>query len=76
MEYYLTLELNGGSLYRVDVPLTKKEFLILECKGNGKFQNHMWDLICDSINQREKMTIQGNYNLISYTGNGKTKIIH
>tara|TARA_B100000963_G_scaffold303051_1_gene276171 strand:+ start:166 stop:396 length:231 start_codon:yes stop_codon:yes gene_type:complete len=76
MSNYITLELNGGSCYRVNVPITEGESLALSCKGNGAFQNKMWDIICERIEKREGMTIQGYFNLISKTIEGKTSPLH
>jgi len=76
MKDYITVELASGSKYRENVYITKGEALALECKGNGAYENKVWDIICNNINEREGMIIQGYFNLISKTINGKTSPLH
>lgn len=77
MENYITVKLNGGSEYLENVEITKGEAMALDCKGNGAFQNKVWDLICERIFWREGgMKIQGYFQLVSYTINNKTKPLH
>ena len=77
MENYITVKLNGGSEYEQDIYITKGEALALECKGNGAFQNKIWEVIASHINWREQMTIdKGAFQILSYTIDGKTKEWH
>ncbi len=77
MKHYITVKLNGGSEYVENVEITEGEALALDCKGNGAYQNKVWDMICEKIFWREGgMKIQGYFQLISYTINGKTKPLH
>ena len=49
MKDYITVELASGSKYRENVYITKGEALALECKGNGAYENKVWDIICNNI---------------------------
>lgn len=77
MENYITVKLNGGSEYEQDIYITKGEALALGCKGNGAFQNKIWEVIASHINWREQMTIdKGAFQILSYTINGITREWH
>ena len=74
---YITVKLNGGSEYEESYYLTEEEALLLDCKGNGAFQNAVWKFVASRINWREEMCIDGGaYQLVSYTINGETKPLH
>ena len=45
MENYITVKLNGGSEYQQDIYITKGEALALDCKGNGAYQNKIWEVV-------------------------------
>ena len=77
MENYITVKLNGGSEYVENVAITYGEALLLDCKGNGAFQNAVWKFVASRINWREQMSIDGGaFQLVSYTINGETKPLH
>ena len=55
----------------------KGEALALDCKGNGAYQNKIWEVIASHINWREQMCVNGGgFQLVSYTVNGITKPLH
>tara|TARA_Y100001963_G_scaffold7218_1_gene9337 strand:+ start:1610 stop:1831 length:222 start_codon:yes stop_codon:yes gene_type:complete len=70
---YLTIQANGGSFYKMDIPLNTKECQLLLDKTDI---NRSWDLVCASVQDREGVEIQGNYNLISFTIEGVTRPLH
>ena len=70
---YITVQANGGSFYKMDIPLNSKECQLLLDK---MFINESWDLLCRSVEEREGVVIQGNYNLVSFTIEGKTRPLH
>ena len=77
MKHYITVKLNGGSEYQQDIYITEGEALALDCKGNGAYQNKIWDVIASHINWREQMCVNGGgFQLVSYTVNGVTKPLH
>ena len=70
---YITVQANGGSFYKMDIPLNTKECQLLLDKTDI---NRSWDLVCASVQDREGVEIQGNYNLISFTIEGVTRPLH
>ena len=70
---FLTIQANGGSFYKMDIPLNTKECQLLLDKTDI---NRSWDLVCASVQDREGVEIQGNYNLISFTIEGVTRPLH
>lgn len=69
----ITIQANGGSYYKQDVILNAKECQLLQDKANP---NETWDLFCESIEAREGIVIQGNYQLISYRIDGIIRPLH
>ena len=76
MKNYITIQLRGGSEYLETIELTDQAAMLLDVSGNMPFQNIVWDFICKRIWWREGIEIQGNFNLISKTINGKTTPLH
>ena len=73
---YITVQLIGGSEYVEDIAITDQEAILLDASGNMPFQKIVWDFICQRLWWREGIEIQGNFNLISKTINGKTTPLH
>ena len=76
MKNYITVQLIGGSEYVEDIAITDQEAILLDASGNMPFQKIVWDFICQRLWWREGIEIQGNFNLISKTINGKTTPLH
>ena len=77
MQNYITVKLNGGSEYEQDIYITKGEAMALSCKGNGAFQNKIWEVVAERINWREQMVVNGGaFQIVSYTVNGITRAWH
>tara|TARA_B100001113_G_C20522617_1_gene368084 strand:- start:93 stop:311 length:219 start_codon:yes stop_codon:yes gene_type:complete len=70
---FLTIQANGGSFYKMDIPLNAKECQLILDRTDI---NRSWDLVCASVQDREGVEIQGNYNLISCTIEGVTRPLH
>ncbi len=69
---YITVELNGGSRYQMNIDLTEQEKIwLLDTDHNSS-----WDKLCESVKNREGIEIVGHYNLISYTIHGNTRPLH
>tara|TARA_Y100000356_G_C11236086_1_gene277881 strand:- start:517 stop:879 length:363 start_codon:yes stop_codon:yes gene_type:complete len=69
---YITVELNGGSRYQMNIDLTEQEKIWLLDTDH----NESWNKLCKSVKNREGIEIIGNYNLISYTIHGNTRPLH
>ena len=69
----ITIKANGGSYYEQDVIINAKECQLLLDKTNI---NASWDLFCESVEAREGIVIQGNYQLISYRIDGIMGPLH
>ena len=76
MKNFITVQWKYGSQYKVNIELKQDEAFLLDCSGNSKIINLVWDYVCARIWWREGMTIKGNYDLISKTINGVETPLH
>ena len=69
----IRIQKRGGDFGLIDLPLNSKQMQLALDKSNI---DASWNLLCDSINQMNGISIIGNYNLINIIVNGDVRPLH